>query len=160
MLDLLERRGSSLKVPTVLEAIKERLVEYRFNIDLYDIKEGTLKGRRNTLDKMVLGLYRNVTVNIDKKDDKKEGDLSINIRWGGLFFANLLTFIFTFLIAYAVMKEQGMIALVYSIPVGFLFVLLNLTLFTIMRTRILMRIKQDLKDLEKEERRKNRSRKH
>jgi hypothetical protein len=157
MLDLLERRGSILKVPTVLEAIKERLVEYRFNIDLYDIKEGTLKGRRNTLDKMVLGLYRKVKVDIDRKDEKKEADISISIRWGGLFFANLLTFVFTFLIAYAVMKEQGMIALLYSIPVGFLFVLLNLALFTIMRTRILMRIKQDLKDLEKEERRRKRS---
>jgi len=158
MMDLLTRKGSRLKVPTVLEAIKERLVEYRFNIDLYDIKEGILKGRRNTLDKMVLGLYRNVSVNIERTEDKNEGDLSINIRWGGLFFANLLTFIFTFLIAYAAMKGQGTIAFLYSIPIGFLFVLLNLTLFTIMRTRILMRIKQDLKDLEKEERRNIRSR--
>jgi hypothetical protein len=156
MKDLLEKRDSGLKVPTVLEAVKERLVEHRFNIDVYDIKDGELKGRRNSLDKMVLGLYRNVSVNVDREERGRSGDLSISINWGGLVFPNILTFAFTFLIAYAVFKGEGAMALLYSLPVGLLFVLVNLIFFTIMRTRILFRIKQDLKDLEKEIRKKGR----
>jgi hypothetical protein len=157
MKDTLERKDSRLKVQTVLGAVKERLVEYRFNIDIYDLKDGALTGRRNTLDKIVLGLYRNVSVLVKKTDGGHTGDLSITLEWGGLLLSNILTFAFTFLVAYAILKGEGLIAFAYSIPVGFLFVILNLGLFILMRVRIRKRIKEDLRDLEKEEKRRGRS---
>jgi len=148
MKDLIQRRSSDLKVQTILGTIKERLVEFRFNIDVYDHKAGTLKGRRNSLDRMVLGLYRNVAVNVTK--DEREKEIDIELDWGGLISSNLITFIIIFLVSYAILKGQGYMGALISIPVGLIFVAINLSLFALMRVRIISLIKKDLKDLERE----------
>ncbi len=148
MKDLIQRKSSDLKVQTILGTIKERLVEFRFNIDVYDHKEGTLKGRRNSLDRMVLGLYRNVAVSVSK--DEKDKEINIELDWGGLISSNLITFIIILLISYAILKGQGYMGVLISIPVGLVFVAINLSLFALMRVRITSLIKKDLKDLERE----------
>lgn len=145
--DLIQDEDARVDIPTMLSAIKERLVEYRFNIDSFDIRDGTLKGRRNSLDKMVTGLYRNVRVSVERIT--KDKGLSIHIEWGGLLFSNLLTFALIMLISYAILKGEGPIAWAYSVVPAILFVFLNIALFYMMRSKILALIKEDVKDLDK-----------
>jgi hypothetical protein len=154
MKDHLQKKVSNLSVQSILGTIKERLVEYRFNIDIFDHKEGRLKGRRNSLDRMVLGLYRNVEVKVTK--DEKEGRLDIELIWGGLFFSNLMTFLITFLISYALLKGQGFMGVMISIPVGLIFVIINLSLFYVLRKRLLSLIKKDIQVLDRESKKKKR----
>ncbi len=144
--DRIRREESRVPIPSILAAIKERLVEYRFNIDNFDIRDGTLKGRRNSLDKMVTGLYRNVKVGVENVT--KDRGLDITIEWGGLVFSNLLTFAFILLISYAILKGEGPIAWIYSLVPALFFVVLNIVLFSLMRAKILELIKKDIQDLD------------
>ena len=145
--DLIRRDESRVEIPAILGAIKERLVESRFNIDNFDIRDGILKGRRNSLDKMVTGLYRNVKIYVERTS--KDKGLLIEVDWGGLVFSNILTFILILLISYAILKGQGPIAWIYSIIPALMFVVLNIALFAMMRAKILALIKKDIHDLER-----------
>ncbi|HHD15195.1 MAG TPA: hypothetical protein ENK47_00635 [Euryarchaeota archaeon] len=157
MKDHVRKVNSPLKVPTILGTIKERLVEYRFNIDHYDIKEGSIRARRNSLDKMVLGLYRNIRVLV-KKDERSQ-DISIDLQWGGLISSNIITFLLIFFVAYAFLKGSGWMGFLYSIPFAAAAVMMNLFFFMLLRNRLINLIKRDLVDLERELKRKSRRRK-
>lgn len=152
MKDLIHGNESDIKVSALLGTIKERLVEYRFNIDEYDHKKGRLKARRNSLDKIISGLYRNIEVEIRK--DEKTKEMDIELRWGGLLVTNILTFIFTFLVSYAIFQGQGTMGFLLSIPVGLVAVILNLVLFFVMRLRLTSTIRKDIMDLERAEKKK------
>lgn len=144
--DRIRKKTSRLGVPTVLEAVKERLVELSFNIDNYDISSGRIEARRNRLDKIVLGLYRRAWIEV-RFDPKKE-DLVINVRWGGLYSAVLLTGIWFFAISLAVLKDLGLRGVMLSFMLGLLGISMNLIFFYIMRVRFLRMVKRDLLDLE------------
>ncbi|MGA1865892.1 MAG: hypothetical protein ACMUFK_00325, partial [Thermoplasmatota archaeon] len=62
MKDLIEKSPSKLDGPSIMEAVKERMVEYRFNIDEYNLSTRRIEGRRNNLDKVILGLNRKLAV--------------------------------------------------------------------------------------------------
>ncbi|MFW3146257.1 MAG: hypothetical protein ACMUIE_05550 [Thermoplasmatota archaeon] len=153
MKDRIIRRSRYLTIPHVLEAIKERLVEFRFNIDLYDIKSGEIDSRRNSLDKIVIGLYRKAKIKVQQ--EKKGGEISIDITWGGLLFPFLLSGIWFFVVSLAVLKGMGAKGLLISTLIGLLGVSLNVLIFYVMRARFISRIKRDLHDLESYEREKN-----
>ncbi|MEA3559307.1 MAG: hypothetical protein U9R75_08650 [Candidatus Thermoplasmatota archaeon] len=126
--------------------MKERFVELRFNIDVYDISEGKIEARRNSLDRIVLGLYRRARVEV-KKDDEKE-NLSIDIKWGGLVSAFALTGAWFFAVTLAILRDLGARGVMLSVLIGFFGVSINMILFYVMRARFIMKVKRDLHDLE------------
>jgi hypothetical protein len=144
--DRIRKKTRSLGIPLVLETVKERLVELRFNIDVYDISEGKIEARRNSLDKIVLGLYRKARVEI-KKDDEKE-DLSIDIKWGGIVSAFVLTGVWFFAVTLAILRDLGARGVMLSILIGLFGISINMILFYVMRARFIMKVKRDLHDLE------------
>lgn len=144
--DRIRKKTRSLGIPLVLETLKERFVELRFNIDVYDISEGKIEARRNSLDRIVLGLYRRARVEV-KKDDEKE-NLSIDIKWGGLVSAFALTGAWFFAVTLAILRDLGARGVMLSVLIGLFGVSINMILFYVMRARFIMKVKRDLHDLE------------
>ncbi len=144
MKDLIRKKSKYLDIPTVLEAIKERLVEHRFNIDNYDIPTGSIDGRRNNLDKVVLGLYKKISVRAEMEKD----DLILDIKWGGLISSCSVSAGQFFFVSLAIFRSFEVQGILISALIGALGVFLNLVLFFAMRARIISRIRRDLRDLE------------
>lgn len=153
MKDLVTRRSKQLDVTHVLEAIKERLVESRFNIDDYDIKAGSIHGRRNNLDKVVLGLYKKVTVKVDKVDD----EISVELKWGGLISSASISAIQFFIVSFAIFRNLDFRGFLIALLIGVLGVCLNLVAFVALRGRLVSKIKRDLADLEQAAKQKKRT---
>jgi hypothetical protein len=145
MKDLIKKRSKYLDIPTVLEAIKERLVEYRFNIDNYDIKTGSIDGRRNNLDKVVLGLYRKISIHAELSNE----ELILDFKWGGLISSCSVSALQFFFVSLAIFRSFELQGILVSALIGALGVFLNLVLFFAMRARVISRIRRDLRDLEK-----------
>jgi len=144
MKDLIRKKSKYLDIPTVLEVVKERLVEHRFNIDNYDIPTGSIDGRRNTLDKVVLGLYRRVSVRAEARKD----DITLDIEWGGLISSCSVSAFQFFIVSMAIFRSLELQGIIIAAMIGVLGVFLNLVMFFAMRTRFIARIRRDLHDLE------------
>ncbi len=145
MKDTISRHSKHLEIPPVLEAIKERLVEARFNIDNYDIPTGSIDGRRNNMDKVILGLYRKVSIRAEKKKDH----LNIEIKWGGLISSCSISALQFFIVPLAFLRSFGTQGVIISGLIGILGISLNLIIFFALRAKIISTIKRDLHDLEK-----------
>jgi hypothetical protein len=144
MKDLVRKKSKYLDISTVLEAVKERLVEHRFNIDNYDIPTGSIDGRRNNLDKVVLGLYRKVSVRAEMNKD----EITLDIKWGGLISSCSVSALQFFFISLAIFRSFEAQGIFISALIGALGIFLNLMFFFGMRARIISRIRRDLHDLE------------
>jgi hypothetical protein len=150
MKDLVTKRSKHLDIPLVLETIKERMIEFRFNIDEYNNKTGRIIGRRNNLDKVILGLYRKVSIQVSKE----KIDLSIEVEWSGLKSAGGVSAFQFFIVSFAILRNLGAQGMIISLLMGALGVFLNLVAFFALRGRMISRMKRDLNDLEKAEREK------
>lgn len=147
MKDLITKRSKHLEIPPVLQAVKERMVEARFNIDDYDIKSGRIFGRRNNLDKIILGLYRKVSITISKENN----DISIEMTWGGLISSCSISAFQFFIVTIAILRNLEFQGFIIALLIGVLGVFLNLIAFFALRARMISRMKRDLNDLEKAE---------
>lgn len=146
MRDIISKKTRKLTIPLVLETVKERLIELRFNIDHYNIADGEIEGRRNSLDKIILGLYRKTRVKVSLSEKKES--VRIDIGWGGLLTALLITGVWFFFISLAILRNMGLQGVLISLIIAFIGISLNLVLFYVMRARFLYRVKRDLHDLE------------
>ncbi|MBN1389697.1 MAG: hypothetical protein JXA22_03535 [Candidatus Thermoplasmatota archaeon] len=144
MKDLIKKDICKLDIPNVMEAIKERMVEYRFNIDDYDLPSGTMEGRRNNLHKVIMGLNRKLTVSVQK--DKRK--IQIDLKWSSIFSNCVISWFEFFIIAMAVFRFMGLGGFLISIAVGFLGASLNLALFFVLRFKMISIMKRDLEDIE------------
>ena len=150
MKDLVTKRTKRLDIPLVLETVKERMIEFRFNIDEYDIKSGRIIGRRNNLDKVIMGLYKKVSIHVSKEND----DLSIDVEWSGLISSGGVSAFQFFIVSIAILRNLGIQGLIISLLMGALGIFLNLVAFFALRARMVSKMKRDLNDLEKAEREK------
>lgn len=150
MKDLVTKRSKRLEIPLVLETVKERMIESRFNIDDYNIKSGRIDGRRNNLDKVIMGLYRKASIKVSKEKD----DISIQVEWSGLISSGGVSAFQFFIVSIAILRNLGIQGLIISLLMGALGVFLNLVAFFALRARMISRMKRDLNDLEKAEREK------
>ena len=124
------------------------MIESRFNIDDYDIKSGRIEGRRNNMDKVILGLYRKASIKVSKEDD----EISIEVEWGGLKSSGSVSAFQFFIVSIAILRNLGLQGLIISLLMGALGVFLNLVAFFGLRARMTSRMKRDLNDLDKAER--------
>jgi hypothetical protein len=145
MKDNFSKRSKHLQVPEVLQAIKERMVETRFNIDDYDIKTGGICARRNNLDKVVMGLYRRARISVTKEKD----EVTVEMKWGGLISSASLSAVQFFLVAIAILRNLGLQGVLIALLISMAGIFINLTLFFALRARIVSRIKRDLNDLDR-----------
>ena len=151
MKDRISSKARHVSVPDVLEVVKERLVERRFNIEQYNRIEGTILGRRNRLDKIIVGLYRRVVVRVEKeKKGDKKNEISITMEWSGAYSASAVTFFEAGLISLAILKDLGFKGFLLSVLVGSIGALINMIAFNLLRVRMNAILKQDIRDLEEE----------
>jgi len=144
MKDLITKTAKKLELPPVLEAIKERMVEYRFNIDEYDMKTGIMIGRRNNLDKVIFGLNRKLSVSVRKEKD----DISVELTWGFIGRNCIITGFEFFFIALAILRNFQIKGLLFALLFGGVGALVNLGILLLLRYRMTSVIKKDLDDLE------------
>ncbi len=145
MKDLVTKSSKYLEISDILQSTKERMVEVRFNIDNYDIKSGRIDGRRNNLDKVILGLYRKANVLVTKENDK----ISVEVTWGGLISSGSISAFQFFIVAIAILRNMELQGLVIALLIGVLGIFLNQIAFFALRARLISKIKRDLNDLEK-----------
>ncbi|MGA1872929.1 MAG: hypothetical protein ACMUHY_04595 [Thermoplasmatota archaeon] len=144
MKDVIRKNTKKLDIPSVLEAIKERMVENRFNIDDYDISSGRIEGRRNNLDKVVLGLNRKLEGHVTKDKDR----LEVELKWGYIPRNCIISGVEFLIVAMAVLRSFEMNGFLISLAIGAAGVVLNLGMFTVLRYRMTSTIQRDLDDLE------------
>ncbi|MGA1820631.1 MAG: hypothetical protein ACMUHU_06450 [Thermoplasmatota archaeon] len=144
MKDLIGKTAKKLDIPPVLEVIKERMVENRFNIDEYDVKTGTIEGRRNNLDKVILGLNRKLKVSVGKQKE----ELSVELTWGFLARNCTITGFEFFIIAMAILRNFQIRGFIIALLIGGVGALVNLGLFFLLRYRMTTVMRRDLDDLE------------
>lgn len=145
MKDLIEKSPSKLDGPSIMEAVKERMVEYRFNIDEYNLSTRRIEGRRNNLDKVILGLNRKLAVSICKDKDR----ITIDLKWSSLLGNCLISGFEFFIIAMAVFRSFELGGFLISLAIGAFGASINLVLFMVLRWKLRSLIKRDLEDLEK-----------
>ncbi|MBN1539970.1 MAG: hypothetical protein JW939_07485 [Candidatus Thermoplasmatota archaeon] len=145
MKDLIQKCPSKLDAPSVMETIKERMVEYRFNIDEYDLSTRRIEGRRNNLDKVILGLNRKLAVSICKEKDR----ITIDLKWSSLLSNCAISGFEFFFIAMAVFRSFEFGGFLISLAIGAFGALINLLLFMVLRLKLGSTIERDLDDLEK-----------
>jgi hypothetical protein len=145
MKDLIGKTVSQLEIPPVLEAIKERMVESRFNIDQYTVNFGMIEGRRNNLDKVILGLNRKLNVSVTKEKE----EMKIELSWGFLVRNCLISGFEFFIISIALLRSFQLSGFLISLFIGAVGIALNLGLFFLFRYRFIRMIKRDLDDLKR-----------
>ncbi len=144
----LSQKADQLEVPTVLQAVKERLIEKRFNIDTYDRTGGTIQARRNSLDMVVIGAYRRTSISVKK--DQETGKIGVEFQWGGVAFGALVTFAELFLISIAILRELGSTGLLISCLIALIGTAINIILFNYLRARFRSVLSRDIRDLNDE----------
>ncbi|MGA1792990.1 MAG: hypothetical protein ACMUHM_03475 [Thermoplasmatota archaeon] len=144
MKDQITKTAKKLDIPPVLGAIKERMVEHRFNIDDYDVKKGTIEGRRNNLDKVIIGLNRKLQVFVKKDND----EISVELHWGFLPRNCTVTGFEFFIIAMAILRNFQLNGFLIALLIGGVGAILNLGLFFLLRYRMTSVMRRDLDDLE------------
>lgn len=147
MQDEIVRKTRHLNTSTVMEAVKERLIEHRFNIDAYERINGRIEARRNNLQMILVGLYRKVKIDIDLNEEKEK--VSIKLDWFGYFSSAMVSFVEFFLISLLVLQQFGINGLLGSILFGTFGSFLNMIMFAILKARLSLAIKRDLWDLER-----------
>jgi len=152
MKETIRRKGEHLEVAVVLETIKERLIEKRFNLDTYDRKEGRIESRRNRLDKIILGAYRKVAIVVDKTEN---GRIDIEFEWGGMTTAASISFMEVFLVSAAVLRGFGAEGILAAVLFGLIGSSINGVFFHALRIRFDRMLIKDIGDLEREARRKD-----
>lgn len=148
MKDQLSQKADQLEVPTVLQAVKERLIEKRFNIDTYDRTCGLIKARRNSLDMVVIGAYRKTSISVQK--DRETGKIGVDLEWGGVAFGAVVTFLELFLVSIAILSELGLTGLLISGLIALIGTAINIILFNYLRARFRSVLSRDIRDLNDE----------
>lgn len=149
MRDVITRKARHLNNSIVMEAIKERLIEKRFNIDRYERVNGLIEARRNNLYMILMGLYRKVRILVDMDEDKEK--IRINLDWSGFFSSSTISFVEAFLISMLILRNSGINGVLGAVLIGVFFSFLNMILFSILRGKTNSAIKRDLWDLERSE---------
>ena len=144
----LSQKADQIEVPTVLQAVKERLIEKRFNIDTYDRTGGTIQARRNSLDMVVIGAYRRTSISVKK--DEETGKIGVELEWGGVAFGAVVTFTELFLISIAILRELGSTGLLISGLIALIGTAINIILFNYLRARFRSVLSRDIRDLNDE----------
>lgn len=144
----LSQKADQLEVPTVLQAVKERLIEKRFNIDTYDRAGGTIQARRNSLNMVVIGAYRKTSISVKK--DEETGKIGVEFEWGGVAFGALVTFAELFLISIAILRELGSTGLLIAGLIALIGTAINIILFNYLRARFRSVLSRDIRDLNDE----------
>ncbi|MGA1820974.1 MAG: hypothetical protein ACMUIG_00445 [Thermoplasmatota archaeon] len=147
MQDEIVRKTRHLNTSTVMEAIKERLIEHRFNIETYERINGKIEARRNNLQMILSGLYRKVKIDIDMNKEKEK--VKITLDWYGYFSSATVSFVEFFLLSLLVLQGYGINGLLGSVLIGTFGSFINMILFAILKARIASSIKRDLWDLER-----------
>ena len=147
MQDEIVRKTRHLNTSTVMEAIKERLIEHRFNIDTYERINGKIEARRNNLQMILSGLYRKVKINIDLNEEKEK--VKIRLEWYGYFSSATVSFVEFFLVSLLVLQRYGVNGLLGSVLIGTFGSFVNMIMFAILKARMESAIKRDLWDLER-----------
>ena len=146
MHNAISRKTRHLDAPTVMGAIKERLIEKRFNIDRFERINGLIEGRRNNLHMILLGLYRKVKVRVVV--NKETENVWINLNWSGYYSSYMITFVEVFLLSLLFLRSYGVNGLLGSVMFGLLFSNINMVLFIVLKSLLAQDIKRDLWDLE------------
>jgi hypothetical protein len=147
MRDVITRKARNLNNSVVMETIKERLIEKRFNIDRYERANGLIEARRNNLYMILTGLYRKVGIQVEMNE--KSERIKIYLKWSGFFSSSTITFVEVFLISMLVLRDSGLSGVLGAVLIGMFFSFLNLVLFSILRNKLHTEIKRDIWDLER-----------
>ncbi len=148
MKDQLSQKADLLEVPIVLQTVKERLIEKRFNIDTYDRPGGLIKARRNSLDMVVIGAYRRTSISVRK--DGETGKIGVDLEWGGVAFGAVVTFLELFLVSIAILRELGLTGVLISCLIALIGTAINIILFNYLRARFRSVLSRDIRDLDDE----------
>jgi hypothetical protein len=74
----------------LLNLTRQRLVKWNFNIYDFSFSKGEVKGERNNLEQVLLGLRRDISLKIDNLDDKRKVMFKCGGTIKGVIFMTLL----------------------------------------------------------------------